>query len=483
MPAPTGLCENLPHGHPPRRHHRRTRPPPARPVRRGHRRRHPRARRRHVRDDGCRARRRPRRPPGRGRPADLHVAARPTTTASRRAASSINPYLTSAKPLVGDPDPHEEVEGCLSVPGESFPLRRGESATLTGLGLDGNEIRYEATGWFARMLQHEYDHLNGFLYVDRLTASGRARRRRPSRATAGACPACRGCRVRTATRSATTTRRPRTSASTDVEPLVVGVVGPDRHRQVRPRHRAWRSGWAARSSAPTPRSSTAAWTSAPPSCPLEERRGIPHHQVDVLDVTEEATRRRLPARTRGPTSTPCCARGALPSWRAARGSTCGRRWTASRSRRPTRRSAAASRRGSTARAWPPCLPSSARVDPAAADAIEPNNGRRVVRALEVIALTGRPFSATMPTREFVRPTVLVGLRTDREALDARIDRRARADVRRRAGRRDPRARRRSACARDAPRAGRSATPRRSPSSTARRRSRMPSPTPRCGPGG
>ena len=42
----------------------------------------------------------------------------------------------------------------------------------------------------------------------------------------------------------------------------------------------------------------------------------------------------------------------------------------------------------------------------------------------MIALTGRPFSATMPTREFVRPTVLVGLRTDREALDVRVDRRA-----------------------------------------------------------
>ena len=81
----------------------------------------------------------------------------------------INPYLTSAKPVVGEPDPHEEVEGCLSVPGESFPLRRGEAATLTGLALDGTDIRYEATGWFARMLQHEYDHLNGFLYVDRLT--------------------------------------------------------------------------------------------------------------------------------------------------------------------------------------------------------------------------------------------------------------------------------------------------------------------------
>lgn len=80
----------------------------------------------------------------------------------------INPFVTAAKPVVGEPDPHEESEGCLSVPGESFPLRRGLSATLTGLDLDGNEIRYAATGWFARMFQHEYDHLNGFLYVDRL---------------------------------------------------------------------------------------------------------------------------------------------------------------------------------------------------------------------------------------------------------------------------------------------------------------------------
>ena len=83
----------------------------------------------------------------------------------------INPYLTSAKPPVGDPDPHDEVEGCLSVPGESFPLRRGESASLVGQDLDGNEIRYEATGWFARMLQHEYDHLDGVLYIDRLDDS------------------------------------------------------------------------------------------------------------------------------------------------------------------------------------------------------------------------------------------------------------------------------------------------------------------------
>ncbi|KGN42106.1 peptide deformylase [Knoellia aerolata] len=80
----------------------------------------------------------------------------------------INPFVSAAKPVVGDPSPQDESEGCLSVPGESFPLRRGESATLTGLDLDGNEVSYAATGWFARMFQHEYDHLNGFLYVDRL---------------------------------------------------------------------------------------------------------------------------------------------------------------------------------------------------------------------------------------------------------------------------------------------------------------------------
>lgn len=82
----------------------------------------------------------------------------------------LNPYVAASKPVAGEPDPREETEGCLSVPGESFPLRRGLSATLTGLDLAGNEIRYAATGWFARMLQHEYDHLNGFLYVDRLAS-------------------------------------------------------------------------------------------------------------------------------------------------------------------------------------------------------------------------------------------------------------------------------------------------------------------------
>lgn len=60
-------------------------------------------------------------------------------------------------------------------------------------------------------------------------------------------------------------------------------------------------------------------------------------------------------------------------------------------------------------------------DPAAAAAIEPRNGRRIVRALEVIELTGRPFSASMPRREYAAPALQIGLRAERPTLDARID--------------------------------------------------------------
>jgi len=63
------------------------------------------------------------------------------------------------------------------------------------------------------------------------------------------------------------------------------------------------------------------------------------------------------------------------------------------------------------------------LDPAAAERILPGNVRRVVRALEVIELTGRPFSATLPEPTYVVPAVQIGLRLPREVLDARIDRR------------------------------------------------------------
>ena len=65
----------------------------------------------------------------------------------------------------------------------------------------------------------------------------------------------------------------------------------------------------------------------------------------------------------------------------------------------------------------------AGLDPLAADRILPSNGRRIVRALEVIELTGREFSAKLPTPRYASPAVQIGLTLEREELDRRIARR------------------------------------------------------------
>ena len=65
----------------------------------------------------------------------------------------------------------------------------------------------------------------------------------------------------------------------------------------------------------------------------------------------------------------------------------------------------------------------AAADPAAAAAILPSNGRRIVRALEVVEMTGRAFSATLPAYRYVRPAVQIGLDVPLPELDARIEKR------------------------------------------------------------
>lgn len=60
-------------------------------------------------------------------------------------------------------------------------------------------------------------------------------------------------------------------------------------------------------------------------------------------------------------------------------------------------------------------------DPVAAEKILPSNGRRIVRALEVIELSGRPFSATMPGYDGGRPAIQLGVQVDRTELDRRIE--------------------------------------------------------------
>lgn len=82
----------------------------------------------------------------------------------------INPVLEVGAIRAGAADEDTESEGCLSVPGERFPLKRADKVTITGLDLEQKPVLIEAEGWFARIFQHEFDHLNGTLYVDRLEA-------------------------------------------------------------------------------------------------------------------------------------------------------------------------------------------------------------------------------------------------------------------------------------------------------------------------
>lgn len=82
--------------------------------------------------------------------------------------TAINPELLISPTPVTEPDEDDE-EGCLSIPGLRFPLRRAEHALLRATDLDGERFEVRASGWLARIFQHEFDHLDGVLYADRLT--------------------------------------------------------------------------------------------------------------------------------------------------------------------------------------------------------------------------------------------------------------------------------------------------------------------------
>ncbi|MGW5055553.1 peptide deformylase [Actinokineospora sp. NPDC004072] len=86
----------------------------------------------------------------------------------RHVGHVVNPVLTTSEIPEGMPDPEADLEGCLSVPGEAFPTGRASWAKVTGQDVDGNPIEVEGTGFFARCLQHETDHLDGHLYLTRL---------------------------------------------------------------------------------------------------------------------------------------------------------------------------------------------------------------------------------------------------------------------------------------------------------------------------
>jgi peptide deformylase len=92
----------------------------------------------------------------------------PDDDGNERRGVIINPVLEIGPIEDGEADWDTELEGCLSVPGERFPIKRADWAKVSGVDLDQKPIEIEATGWFARIFQHEFDHLDGKLYVNKL---------------------------------------------------------------------------------------------------------------------------------------------------------------------------------------------------------------------------------------------------------------------------------------------------------------------------
>jgi peptide deformylase len=81
----------------------------------------------------------------------------------------VNPTLTTS----GELDAQDE--GCLSVPGPYAELERRMVATVRGVDKDGLPVEVTGTGYFARCLQHETEHLAGTLYIDHLPRNRRRR--------------------------------------------------------------------------------------------------------------------------------------------------------------------------------------------------------------------------------------------------------------------------------------------------------------------
>ncbi len=101
----------------------------------------------------------------------------------------VNPTLTLLEPVDGEPADEVTEEGCLSVPGPYADLARAFRARVDGVDVNGDPVSIEATGMAARCLQHEVDHLEGIVYVDRLPADERDRLLAEASGPAGDLPA------------------------------------------------------------------------------------------------------------------------------------------------------------------------------------------------------------------------------------------------------------------------------------------------------
>jgi tRNA dimethylallyltransferase len=154
---------------------------------------------------------------------------------------------------------------------------------------------------------------------------------------------------------------------------------------------------------------------------IDERDGVPHHLLDVLDVTEAASVAEFQQWARAVIAD-CRSRGAVPV--LVGGSALYTRAVLDRFEFPgTDPEVRARLEGQLSHVGPQRLHARLKeLDADAAARIIPTNGRRIVRALEVVEITGRPFSAALPQLEYADAASLqIGLDCPRDVLDERIE--------------------------------------------------------------
>jgi peptide deformylase len=102
------------------------------------------------------------------RPSTLHINGKAADVPGFMPLVLINPELTYGREKVTGP------EGCLSFPEMYADITRPESIEVAAMGLDGRPVAFQCSGLLAKAIQHEVDHLNGILFIDRMEKESKA---------------------------------------------------------------------------------------------------------------------------------------------------------------------------------------------------------------------------------------------------------------------------------------------------------------------